>query len=306
MRTSQLALALVAAVGSSVAACATAPAPGPDRPGDASAAEVETTLEEAIARMERRQLEQLQRQRELEAVVAALAAEIERLGGRPLAAAQPEAPARPDTPRRADPDAIYAVPIEGSPTHGPDDAIITIVKATEFACPFCYRVRPALDELREAYGRDLRIVYKHFIVHPQQAMAPALAACAAHLQGRHEVMEPLIWERGFENNRDLSEANMKRIARDVGLDMARFERDMSGDTCRERIREDQEMLARVGARGTPTFFINGRVLVGARPVEHFRALIDEELEKARERVEAGTSRSDYYRTWVLERGAPSL
>ena len=283
--------------------CATGSGAAPAQPGDA-ADDVEA-LEASMARLERRQLDHIQRQRELEAAVMELAEAVERLGGSRAGKVPAEAAERRQ-PTRPAPDVVYAVPIDGSPAHGPKDAAVTIVMATEFACPYCYRVKPTLDELRDEYGSDLRVVYKSFLVHPQQATTPALAACAAHKQARHEEMEPLIWERGFANNRDLSEDNMKAIARDIGLDMRRFEADMAGSACSEKLREDKQLMSRFGTRGTPQFFINGRPLSGARPIDHFRVVIDEELAKASERIEEGTAPADYYRTWILDKGKSSL
>lgn len=305
--------ALALALALAAPGCAAPSEPAPDKPREARGPDT-SALEGSIARLERRQLEHIQRQRELEIEVAELTEALERLAEgldreRAIEDPAPRAQRRRDPPRRPgrpDPGAVYAVPTGGSPAHGPADALVTIVMATEFSCPFCHRVRPTLDELREEYGGDLRIVYKHFIVHPQRATTPALAACAAHKQGRHEAMEPLIWERGYERNRDLSEDNMKRIARDIGLDMARFEADMNGRACREKLRKDQALMRRLGTRGTPNFYINGRPLAGAQPIDRFRALIDEERDKAKARIAEGTAPSDYYRRWVLGEGKSSL
>src|SRR5690606_36008171 len=108
-----------------------------------------------------------------------------------------------------------------------------------------------------------------FVVHPDQATWPARAACAAAAQGRFAEVETLIWEKGFKE-RDLSPERMTAIAREAGLDLAAFDAAMRGDACGERIAGDQAELQRVGVNGTPAFFINGRPLVGAQPIEAFR------------------------------------
>jgi protein-disulfide isomerase len=237
-----------------------------------------------------------------------ISARLERLEG----GAQPGARAaqgdRQPAPRpdRPDPNTVFAVPVGDSPRVGPDDAKVTIVEATDFACPFCYRVTPTINQLIEEYGDDLRVVYKNFLVNTPHATPPALAACAAHKQGKNSEMRQLIWEKGFANNRDLGEENMKRIAAEIGLDMAKFEADMAGEACQNVLREDQALLRRVGTRGTPNFYINGRPLSGAQPIEQFRAVIDEELAKAKERIAAGTPASEYYAKYVLEEGKESL
>src|SRR5690606_2182796 len=102
-------------------------------------------------------------------------------GGAARGAAPPQQAQRP----RPEPTTVYSVPVEGSPYKGPEHAKVTIVKAFEFACPYCEKVRPTLNGLQEKYGKDIKIVYKHLIVHPQVATTPALAACAGHRQGKY-------------------------------------------------------------------------------------------------------------------------
>jgi protein-disulfide isomerase len=208
-------------------------------------------------------------------------------------------PARPFGP---DPAVVYAVPLDDSPVEGPADAKVTIVEAYEFACPFCERTRATTAEIRNHYGKDVRIVYRQFIVHPQVATIPAQAACAAHVQGKFTAMKDAIWEKGFKANRDLAEENMLRQARALGLQMRRFEADMRG-RCVARVQEDQAAMTRVGVRGTPAFFINGRYLSGAQPFENFRTLIDEELARANEIIRTqGVSPREYYDSQVLGKG----
>lgn len=168
------------------------------------------------------------------------------------------------------------------------------------------KVGPTLEQLLKDYPKDVRVVYKHFVVHPQQATIPALAACAADKQGKFHQMYQLIWEKGFSANRDLSQANMDKLAGEAGLNMNKFKADMDGD-CKKVIRDDQQQMAQVGVGGTPAFFINGRFLSGARPIEQFKALIDEELKKANDRIgKEGTTAGNYYQKWVLEKGKKSL
>ena len=64
------------------------------------------------------------------------------------------------------------MPVDGDPFEGPADAKVTIIKAYDYMCPFCDKVRPTMDELRKKYGNDLRVVYKQFVVHPQADCRP--------------------------------------------------------------------------------------------------------------------------------------
>ena len=143
-------------------------------------------------------------------------------------------------------------------------------------------------------------------MHPQLATVPALAACAGDKQGKFHEMTKLIWEKGFNAGRNLSQENMDKLAAEAGLDMGKFKKDVEGP-CKDVVRQDQQELAQVGVGGTPAFFINGRFLSGARPIEQFKALIDEELKKANERIgKEGTTVENYYQKWVMEKGEKKL
>ncbi len=134
---------------------------------------------------------------------------------------------------------------------------------------------------------------------------PARAACAAHLQGKFSEMHDGIWRDAFDAGRDFSEKNIIRIARKAGVKRRQLQADIKG-ACVQIVAEDQRELSQLGARGTPSFFINGRFLSGAQPIDRFKALIDEELKKAEERIADGTPVEDYYHKWVLETGLDKL
>src|SRR5207244_4102408 len=123
-----------------------------------------------------------QDQSRLEKKLDDLNAKVDKLqqGMAQVAAGRPMAPQRPSRPQ-PDPAKAYAVPVDGDPFEGPADAKVTIIKAYDYMCPFCDKVRPTMDELRKKYGNDLRVVYKQFVVHPQAQIAH-LAACAAMKQ----------------------------------------------------------------------------------------------------------------------------
>ena len=230
-------------------------------------------------------------------------------GGPAGAAGQAQQPRRP----APDPTKTYAVDITGLPFEGPADAKVTIVKGYEYACPYCEKVRPTLDEIKKKYGADVKIVYKQFVVHPTTATAPSLAACASHRQGKFSAMEPLLWEKIFKARKfdadkcwtsDAGCPALEEIAKEAGLDVGKFKSDMK--ECTSQIAKEQSELQKVGVGGTPAFFINGRYLSGAQPVDAFSRIIDEELKKASDRIAQGTSKSDYYKVWVMEKGLKQL
>lgn len=204
-------------------------------------------------------------------------------------------------PHEFDPGAVYAVGVAGAPSVGPRNAPITLVRSYEFACPYCYRSKDTVDQLLQDYKGKIKVVYRNFVVHPQARLA-AQATCAAQRQGHFEKMRQLLWSQGYENNRDFSASNIDAIARQAGLDMKRFEKDLNGD-CVDVVRRDQAELTALGQTGTPTFWINGRTLVGARPIDDFKTLIDSELALYKSRIgKHGTTRANYYKKWVLAPG----
>jgi protein-disulfide isomerase len=236
------------------------------------------------------------------AKVEDLEKKVDRVGSaRPMPGAQAPQPGRPD------PTAVYSVPIDGNPVVGKPTAKVTIVEAYEYACPFCRRVNPTIDELKKQYGDDLRVAYKQYVVHPQVATTPALAVCAAHKQGKFHDLSNMIWEKSWPDGRmgDLSENTIMGYAKDLGLNLEKFKADLGGEECKKTIADDQAALARVGVRGTPAFFINGRFLSGAQPIENFKAIIDEEMKKADAAIKAGKKPEEYYSS-IVASGKKSL
>lgn len=196
-------------------------------------------------------------------------------------------------PRAGQPDpiSVYRVEVGDSPVRGPGDALVTIVMWTDYQCPYCARVQATMAQLEEEYGRKVRFVHKHNPLgfHPR-AMPAALAAEAAHRQGKFWKMH----DRLFDHPKELTDKNFRRWAKKIGLQVKRFDKDIKNPELRKRVEQDQELAMTLGARGTPAFFINGRFLSGAQPVEAFRKLIDEELSKAQRLVEDGVPGDEVY------------
>ncbi len=150
------------------------------------------------------------------------------------------------------------------------------------------------------------MVVKPLVVHPQTATIPALAACAASRQGKFGPMDHLIWEKGYNAGRNLSEDNMLKLAGELGLDLARFRADLDGEDCKRTLKQNEQELRALGVHATPGFFINGRFLSGAQPIENFKRLIDEELRKANDAIGRGVKVDDYYGEAVLKAGKKSI
>ena len=142
-----------------------------------------------------------------------------------------------------------------------------------------------MEEIAKNYPNDVRFVFKNFVVHPQTATTPALAACAAQQQGKFWEMKKAIWESAWEidprpHMKDvqlLNQDNMEKLAKDLGLNVDKFKADLDSQACKDQINKQQSELATVGVDGTPAFFVNGRPISGAQPFENFKAVIDRKL-----------------------------
>ncbi len=212
--------------------------------------------------------------------------------------------ARPAQRPGPDPSKTYGFPVDDLPSVGNPNALVTVVKNYEYACPFCEKVRPTEDQLFKDYGDKIRIVYAPYVVHPQIATIPQQAACAAYKQGKFKEMNELLWEKAFKT-RQFDQANMDALAKEAGLDMGKFAADIK-ETCPNWVNSKQAIASSFGVGATPAFFINGRFLSGAQPLPAFKQIIDEELKKAEAAVAAGTPAASYYKNVVVEKGLKKM
>lgn len=190
-----------------------------------------------------------------------------------VAAVKAAAPAAARRPQ-IDPSKVYNIPVEGSAMKGPKDAKVTIVKFSDYQCPFCAQAAPLVDQMLATYPKDVNFVYKQFpltTIHPQ-AMGASKAAIAAGKQGKFWEMHALI----FENMRQLSPEKFKELAQKLGLDMAKFEQDMNSPEVAAQVDTEMKQARAADVTGTPTFFVNGKRLMNRSP-EGFKQMIDEAL-----------------------------
>ncbi|MGZ6123706.1 MAG: DsbA family protein [Myxococcales bacterium] len=212
----------------------------------------------------------------------------------PAAAAQPVAPPGSDQ--------IFKVALGDAPQKGSPEAKVTIVEWSDFQCPFCGRVMDTLHQIEKAYGADVRIVFKHnpLPMHPDAPYA-AKASIAAQRQGKFWEMHDKLFEANNSRQPDaLKQEKVDQMARDIGLDMERYQRDLNAPETAQAIRDDQAQAAKLGANGTPHFFINGARISGALPFESFRLVIDTQLRRANAALAAGVQRKDVYEYLVKD------
>lgn len=154
-----------------------------------------------------------------------------------------------------DPTPIVRDHILGSP-----DAPITLLEYGDYDCPYCGQAYYVVRELRDLLGDRLRLIFRNFpltTVHPH-AQHAAEAAEAAGAQGHFREMHDAL----FEHQNQLTDRHLKLYASQIGLDMSRFNREMSVHTWAPRVREDFLSGVGSGVNGTPAFFINGVRHVG--------------------------------------------
>ncbi|MBL4688914.1 MAG: DsbA family protein [Nannocystaceae bacterium] len=145
--------------------------------------------------------------------------------------------------------------------------------------------------MKKDYGDDLRIVFKQNpLSFHNRAMPAALATEAAGKQGKFWEMHDKV----FENNKDLTDENFAKWAGEIGINADQFKKDMKDKALEERIKGQQAQGMKLGARGTPAFFVNGRFLSGAQPVDAFKKVIDEEMKKVDKLIAAGTPKAEVY------------
>jgi protein-disulfide isomerase len=133
---------------------------------------------------------------------------------------------------------------------------------------------PVLARLLAAYPDDLRLVFKHMPVTAEDSGRAAIAAEAAHRQGRFWAMHDLLFEL---QGRPLHEPELLRRAAALGLDAERLAADLRSEAVVERVRADLAEAERLKIAGTPAFFVNGRYRSGAQSYASLSRLIDEEL-----------------------------
>jgi len=167
------------------------------------------------------------------------------------------------------------VSTEDAPVRGAADAPVTIVEFSDFECPFCKQAHPTLKQLLERYPGKVRLAYRDFpldSIHPQARRAAEAARCAQD-QGKfweyHDVL--------FTQSPQLALEDLRRYAGQVGLDVTTFDGCLAAGVHKATVQRDLDEGNRLAITGTPAFFINGRTLSGAQPLDAFTRLIDQEL-----------------------------
>jgi protein-disulfide isomerase len=156
--------------------------------------------------------------------------------------------------QRFDDASAKSIPVDGSPSRGPESAPVTLVEFADFECPFCQHIAPELDQLFDAKRDRLRFVFKFMplAMHPRGEPA-ARAAIAAQAQGKFWEMHHQL----FANGGHLEDSDLDMYAKAIGLDLPRFHTDLHSAATDERLKADRKLADDLGVKGTPSLFING-------------------------------------------------
>ena len=169
---------------------------------------------------------------------------------------------------------IVPVNPDDDPRLGPDDAPVTIIEFSDFQCPFCQKSVAVLQALRQQYGDKIRLIYRDFPGqnHPN-AFAAAEASECAHEQGKFWEYHDLLFTRQAQDR----PWNFVGLAAESRLDVEAFRGCVNSGRFRTEVGKDLEDGLRLGVTSTPTFFINGRPLLGLQSISAFQELIDKAL-----------------------------
>src|SRR5688572_16423232 len=174
---------------------------------------------------------------------------------------------------------VLVAPYDG--VLGPKDAPVTIVEFSDFQCPYCKRGADTVHQIAKEYPKDVRIVFKHNpLSFHKDAFLASEASMAAGEQGK-------FWEyhdKLFANQQKLDRASLEQYAQELQLDMAKFKSAIESGKFKAQIDESIKYAQSVGARGTPTFFVNGKLVRGAQPFDQFKPTIEQELAYAKNLV----------------------
>lgn len=166
---------------------------------------------------------------------------------------------------------------DDSPAYGPEGAPVTVVEFSDFECGYCRRVVGTLDQVKENYGDQVRIVFRQFpLQNHANAQKAAEASLCANDQGKFWPMHDLL----FAEQDRLDVDSLKKKADRIGLDRAVFDDCLDSDRHAEKVRSDLQDGTSVGVSGTPALFVNGiNVPGGAVSYETLSQAIDDELQR---------------------------
>lgn len=173
---------------------------------------------------------------------------------------------------------VFEVAVGDSPAKGKPNAPITIVEFSDFQCPFCSKASKTVEDIEKKYGNKVRIVFKHYPLpfHSQAQIAAEASLCANEQKGEyfwklHDLM--------FADQSKLDRTNLIASAKKAGVKEDQFVACLDSGKFKSKVTADVTQGQDLGIKSTPTFYINGKLVSGAQPIEVFSDIIDQELSK---------------------------
>jgi len=170
----------------------------------------------------------------------------------------------------------FDVELGDAPVIGSKDAKVTIIEFSDFQCPHCQKGSHLIKQIREKYNGKVKIAFRNFpMPFHSQAKGAAEASLCAKEQGNdyfwkmHDVM--------FDNQSKLDPDSLNQLAKKIGLNTSTFKTCLDSKKFQQYIQNDMDYAESIGVKATPTFFVNGRMINGAQPLEVFSEVIESEL-----------------------------
>jgi protein-disulfide isomerase len=194
-------------------------------------------------------------------------------------------------------DSDSPIPVSSKdPMWGKRDAPVTVVIFSDYQCPFCSRVEPTLAQVRDTYGPDkVRLIWKNnpLPMHPNAKPAAEAAQGVFAMAGNDAFWK--FHDTAFKNQGALSTDSYIKWAADAGVkDAAGYKAGLDNHKWSDKVEKDLKDGGSVGVQGTPSFFVNGVFINGAQPFDNFKKTIDQELDKAKAKLAAGTPKTKIY------------
>jgi protein-disulfide isomerase len=167
---------------------------------------------------------------------------------------------------------------------GSPNATVTVEEFADYQCPTCAATHPKMQELTKFYGNRIKFVYRSFPLSQIHAHAydASVAAEAASLQNKFWEMQNQLFsnQKEWSNSPDAKKM-FEGYAKNIGLDMNKYQSDVLGMVAQGRVKADVERASAIGINSTPSIYINGKPLAFAQfEVAQMRQIIDAELQKA--------------------------
>jgi protein-disulfide isomerase len=170
----------------------------------------------------------------------------------------------------------FKVNTAGSASSGPNDAKVTVVEFSDFQCPFCAKGADIVNALKKKYKGKVKFVFKNFpLPFHKQAEKAAVAAECVNEQGSDKFWK--MHDAMFADQSKLAEADLIATAKKIGADEKKFTECLKTNKYLTKVKKDFAEGKELGIDSTPTFYVNGKIVNGAQPIEVFSELIEEEL-----------------------------